>query len=54
MAACRNYIEIRFADGQYIGLRIYKLDSGVAVREVGEIGHCTFIEYLSLLQRENP
>src|SRR5262249_22049985 len=34
-AACRNYIEIRFADGHYIGLRIYKTESGVAVREVG-------------------
>ena len=42
VAACRNYIEIRFADGHYIGLRIYKLESGVAVREVGEIGRCTF------------
>lgn len=26
IAACRNYIEIRFADGHYIGLRIYKTD----------------------------
>ena len=41
-AACRNYIEIRFADGHYIGLRIYKTESGVAVREVGEVGRCTF------------
>jgi len=41
-AACRNYIEIRFTDGHYIGLRIYKTESGVAVREVGEVGHCTF------------
>jgi hypothetical protein len=40
--ACRNYIEIRFADGHYIGLRIYKNGSGVAVREVGEVGRCTF------------
>ena len=39
-AACRNYIEIRFADGHYIGLRIYKTESGVAVREVGEVGRC--------------
>ena len=42
IAACRNYIEIRFADGHYIGLRIYKTESGVAVREVGEVGRCTF------------
>jgi hypothetical protein len=42
VAACRNYLEIRFADGHYIGLRIYKNESGVAVREVGEIGRCTF------------
>ena len=42
VAACRNYIEIRFADGHYIGLRIYNKESGVAVREVGEIGRCTF------------
>src|SRR5215468_10629174 len=41
-AACRSYIEIRFADGHYIGLRIYKTESGVAVREVGEVGRCTF------------
>ena len=41
-AACRNYIEIRFADGHYIGLRIYKTESGVVVREVGEVGRCTF------------
>ena len=41
-AACRNYIEIRFSDGHYIGLRIYKTESGVAVREVGEVGRCTF------------
>ena len=40
--ACRNYIEIRFADGHYIGLRIYKTESGVAVREVGEVGRCAF------------
>ncbi len=37
VAACRNYIEIRFVDGHYIGLRIYKLESGVTVREVGEV-----------------
>jgi hypothetical protein len=42
VAACRNYLEIRFADGHYIGLRIYKNESGVAIREVGEIGRCTF------------
>jgi len=42
VAACRTYIEIRFADGHYIGLRNYRLDSGVAVREVGEVGRCTF------------
>lgn len=42
VAACRNYLEIRFVDGHYIGLRIYKNESGVAVREVGEIGRCTF------------
>ena len=41
-AACRNYIEIHFADGHYIGLRIQKTESGVAVREVGEVGRCTF------------
>jgi hypothetical protein len=41
-ATCRNYLEIRFADGHYIGLRIYKNESGVAIREVGEIGRCTF------------
>ena len=41
-ATCRDYIEIRFADGHYIGLRIYKTESGVAVREVGEVGRCTF------------
>ena len=42
LATCRNYLEIRFADGHYIGLRIYKNESGVAIREVGEIGRCTF------------
>jgi hypothetical protein len=42
VATCRNYLEIRFADGHYIGLRIYKNESGVAIREVGEIGRCTF------------
>jgi len=42
VAACRNYIEIHFADGHYIGLRIQKTESGVAVREVGEVGRCTF------------
>jgi len=41
-AVCRNYIEIHFADGHYIGLRIQKTESGVAVREVGEVGRCTF------------
>src|SRR5215472_6580281 len=40
-AACRNYIEIRFSAGHYIGLRIYKTESGVAVREVGEVGRGT-------------
>ena len=42
VAACHNYIEIRFADGHYIGLRIRKTESGVAVREVREVGRCTF------------
>jgi len=41
-SACRNYIEIHFADGHYIGLRVRKTESGVAVREVGEVGRCTF------------
>src|SRR6516165_12798770 len=40
-AVCRNYTEIHFADGHYIGLRIQKTESGVAVREVGEVGRCT-------------
>ena len=34
VAACRTYIEIRFADGHYIGLRIYRLDSGLQCEKV--------------------
>jgi hypothetical protein len=42
VAACRAHLEIRFADGHFIGLRTQKRDLGLSQREVETIGRCTF------------
>jgi hypothetical protein len=41
-AACRAHLEIRFADGHFIGLRTHKRDLGLFQREVETVGRCTF------------
>ena len=42
VAACRAHLEIRFADGHFIGLRTQKRDLGLVQREVETVGRCTF------------
>ena len=42
VAACRAHLEIRFADGHFIGLRKQKRDLGLVQREVETVGRCTF------------
>ena len=42
VAACRAHLEIRFADGHFIGLRAQKRDLGLAQREVESVGRCSF------------
>ena len=42
VAACRAHLEIRFADGHFIGLRAQKRDLGLTQREIESVGHCTF------------
>jgi hypothetical protein len=42
VAACRTHLEIRFADGRFIGLRTQKRDMGLLQREVEAVGRCTF------------
>jgi hypothetical protein len=41
-AACRAHLEIRFADGHFIGLRAQKRDLGLTQREVESVGRCSF------------
>jgi hypothetical protein len=42
LAACRAHLEIRFADGHFIGLRAQKRDLGLTQREVESVGRCSF------------
>jgi hypothetical protein len=42
VAACRAHLEIRFADGHFIGLRAQKRDLGLTQREVESVGRCGF------------
>jgi hypothetical protein len=42
VAACRAHLEIRFADGRFIGLRTQKRDMGLLQREVEAVGRCSF------------
>jgi hypothetical protein len=42
VAACRAHLEIRFADGHFIGLRMQKRDLGLIQREIETVGRCTF------------
>ena len=42
VAACRAHLEIRFADGHFIGLRMQKRDMGLLQREVETVGRCSF------------
>ncbi len=41
-ATCRAHLEIHFADGHFIALRMQKRDMGLYQREVEAIGHCVF------------
>ena len=41
-AACRAHLEIRFADGHFLGLRTQKRDMGLLQREVETVGRCSF------------
>jgi hypothetical protein len=42
VATCRAHLEIRFADGHFIGLRAQKRDLGLTQREVESVGRCSF------------
>jgi hypothetical protein len=42
VVACRAQFEIKLLDGYFIGLRMRKLDSGLAQQEVGNVGRCAF------------
>jgi len=42
VAACRGHLQIRFADGHFISLRLVKRETGAAQREVESVGHCAF------------
>jgi hypothetical protein len=42
VAACRAHLEIRFADGHFMGLRTQKREMGLVQREVETVGRCTF------------
>ena len=42
VAVCRAHLEIRFADGHFIGLRAQKRDLGLTQREIESVGRCTF------------
>jgi hypothetical protein len=42
VAACRGHLEIRFADGHFIGLRPQRRDMGLIQREIEKVGRCTF------------
>jgi hypothetical protein len=41
-ATCRAHLEIHFADGHFIALRMQKRDMGLYQREVEAVGRCTF------------
>jgi hypothetical protein len=41
-ATCRAHLEIHFADGHFIALRLHKRDMGLYQREVEGVGRCTF------------
>jgi hypothetical protein len=42
LAACRDHLEIRFADGHFIGLRMRRSEQGLVQREVEDVGSCVF------------
>jgi hypothetical protein len=42
VAACRGHLELRFADGHFIGLRLQRRDLGLIQREVEKVGRCSF------------
>jgi hypothetical protein len=41
-ATCRAHLEIHFADGHFVALRLHKRDMGLYQREVEAVGRCTF------------
>jgi hypothetical protein len=41
-ATCRAHLEIHFADGHFIALRMQRRDMGLYQREVEAVGRCTF------------
>ena len=41
-ATCRAHLEVHFADGHFIALRLHKRDIGLYQREVEAVGRCTF------------
>src|SRR5580692_13167873 len=41
-ATCRAHLEIHFADGHFIALRLQKRDMGLYQREVEAVGRCSF------------
>jgi len=41
-ATCRDHFEIRFGDGHFIGLTMHTTKKTSALRQIDDIGHCTF------------
>ena len=39
---CRDYFEIRFADGHIIGIQLQKAERNVVQRQVAKVGKCSF------------
>ena len=42
LAACRDYFEIRFADGHFIGIQMQRTERSGVQRQVAKVGRCVF------------
>jgi hypothetical protein len=42
LATCRDYFEIRFADGHFLGVKIQKTERSAVQRQVAKVGRCSF------------
>jgi hypothetical protein len=42
LTACRDYFEIRFANGHFIDIQLQKAERSVVQRQVAKVGKCSF------------